>query len=88
MQVIVTNQFEKDASKELDKNLQIRLAEIIEGLQSATSLQDLPNLKKLKGYKNYFRIKLSDYRIGFVYESNEITLCRVMHRREIYRYFP
>ena len=29
MQVIVTNQFEKDASKELDKNLQIRLAEII-----------------------------------------------------------
>ena len=45
MLIIVTKQFEKDASKELDKNLQIRLAEIIEGLQSATSLQDLPKFR-------------------------------------------
>ena len=51
MLIIVTKQFEKDASKELDKSLPIRLAEVIEGFQSAISLHDLPNLKKLKGYK-------------------------------------
>ena len=47
MQVIITKQFEKDVHKELDKQLQIKLAEMIEILQNAASFQDFPNLKKL-----------------------------------------
>lgn len=88
MQVIITRQFEKDAEKELNKKLQLQLADIIEQIQKADHLMEISNLKKLKGYKTAYRIRLDDYRIGFIYENNIIKLSRVMNRKEIYRYFP
>lgn len=88
MKVIVARQFEKDTEKELNKPLQIRLAILIEELQQLPSLSDIKNVKKLKGYKNAYRIKMGEYRIGFFLETDTIRLSRVMHRKEIYRYFP
>ncbi len=88
MEVIVTKQFEKDVDKELDKTAQLQLADIIEQIKSAATLQEILNVKKLIGYKTAYRIKMSFYRIGFIYQNNKVKLSRVMHRREIYRYFP
>ena len=88
MQVITTRQFEKDAEKELNKKLRLQLADILEQLQRTDHLMEIPNLKKMKGYKNAYRIRLGEYRIGFLFENNTIKLSRVMHRKEIYRYFP
>ena len=88
MQVSITRRFEKDVEKELDKKLQLELAGVIEQLQKAGDLTDIPNVKKLKGYKTAYRIRMGDYRIGFLYENEKITLSRVMNRKEIYRYFP
>ena len=88
MQVITTRQFEKDADKELSKKLQLQLADIIEQLQQADHLMEISNLKKMKGYKNAYRIRFGQYRIEFLFESNTIKLSRVMNRKEIYRYFP
>ena len=88
MQVITTRQFEKDAEKELNKKLQQQLSDIIEQLQKADHLMEIPNLKKMKGYTNAYRIRFGDYRIGFLFENNTIILSRVMKRKEIYRYFP
>jgi mRNA interferase RelE/StbE len=88
MQVITTRQFEKDTGKELSKKLQLQLADIIEKIQQADHLMEISNLKKMKGYKNAYRIRLGEYRIGFRFENNTIKLSRVMNRKEIYRYFP
>lgn len=88
MQVITTRQFEKDAEKELSKKLQLQLADIIEQIQQTDQLMEIPNLKRMKGYKNAYRIRFGEYRIGFLFESNTIKLSRVMNRKEIYRYFP
>ena len=49
---------------------------------------DLPNLKKLKGAKNYFRLKLGDYRIGLTLENNIVIFVRFLDRKDIYKYFP
>ncbi len=88
MEVIVTKKFSKDVDKELDKILQLQLANLIEQIRTVSSLQQLKNIKKLKGYKTAFRVKLGSYRIGFIFETDKIILSRVMHRKEIYRYFP
>lgn len=88
MEVIVTRQFEKDAEKELSKAMQLKLAEIIEELQKTATLYSINDVKKLKGYKTAYRIRMGDYRIGFLLEENAIKLSRVMNRKEIYRYFP
>ncbi len=46
MQVITTRQFEKDTEKELNKKLQQQLADIIEQLQKADHLIEIPHPKK------------------------------------------
>lgn len=88
MKVVVTHRFTKDVAKELDKPFQVELAGIIEGLMAIDKIEEVKNVKKLKGYKTAYRIKMGDYRIGFLYENEEITLSRVMNRKEIYRFFP
>ena len=88
MKVITTKQFVKDVEKELNKSLQLELAEIIEELQRLNRLEEIKNLKKLKGYRNAHIIRLRDFRIGFIYENSEIVLSRVMNRKEVYRFFP
>lgn len=47
-EVIVTKQFNKDSEKELDKAMQLQLAVLIEELQQADSLDNVPNVKKTK----------------------------------------
>lgn len=88
MKVIVTKQFEKDVHKELSKALQLKLADIIEELQKGSSLNSINDLKKLKRYKTSYRIRMGDYRIGFILDENIIKLSRVLNRKEIFRYFP
>jgi mRNA interferase RelE/StbE len=50
----------------------------------------LNNLKKLKGYQSYYRIRFGDYRLGLEIDAKakRISLLRVLHRRDIYRHFP
>lgn len=44
--------------------------------------------EKLQGYKNYYKIRFGNYRIGLMYENNTLTFERVLHRKEIYKFFP
>ena len=88
MEVIVTAQFARDVRKELSKQFQEQLADIIMQMENAANLQEIPGIKKLKGYKTAYRIKMDAYRIGFVLDGNKAIMSRVMHRKEIYRYFP
>lgn len=88
MRVVITRQFERDVDKELNKANQYRLAVLIEELRQANTLNELGNIKKLKGYATAYRIRMGEYRIGFLRENNTIILSRVMNRKEIYRYFP
>ncbi len=52
------------------------------------NVNEIKHLKKIKGYDNFFRIKIGDYRIGIEYRDHAIVFMRVLHRKEIYRYFP
>lgn len=59
--------------------------------------EDLPNLKsipkaerieKMKGYHGYYKVRFGVYRLGLKYIDDKLTLERVLHRKEIYKYFP
>jgi mRNA interferase RelE/StbE len=47
-------------------------------------------LKKLKGSKDLYKIKVGEYWVGLKIDKKEraIEFRRVMHRKDIYRYFP
>ncbi|RUR76738.1 type II toxin-antitoxin system RelE/ParE family toxin [Chlorogloeopsis fritschii PCC 9212] len=80
--------FEKDLGKIQDEDLLLRIKNVIEQVEIAESLLEISNIKKLKADGNYYRIRVGDYRIGFAEDENMITFVRVLHRKEIYRYFP
>lgn len=80
--------FGKDLKAIKDKSLLKRVKEAIENIESAGSLADLTNLKKLKGSKNYFRQRVGDYRLGVIVEHDTVVLVRFLNRKDIYKYFP
>lgn len=61
---------------------------VTEEILTYQSFAQIPNLKKIKGAKNAYRIRIGDYRIGFFAEQDKIIFSRVLHRKEIYRFFP
>lgn len=88
MNVEFRKSFEKDLLKILDADLFQRIQEAIEQVESAEKLNEVSNLKKLKGDADYYRIRLGDYRIGIKVNDGIVSFVRILHRKEIYRYFP
>jgi mRNA interferase RelE/StbE len=82
--------FEKDLSKIRNGELLDRIKDTIESIENAESILEVSNVKKLKAEGDYYRIRIGDYRIGFTLdeELESIVLVRILHRREMYRYFP
>ncbi|WP_349262928.1 type II toxin-antitoxin system RelE family toxin [Allocoleopsis sp.] len=51
-------------------------------------MTDLSNVKRLKVEGDYYRVRVGDYRIDLSVREDVVTFVRVLHRKEIYRYFP
>ena len=88
MNVEFRKSFEKDLSKIRDAELLQRIQAVIEEVEAIDSLLDLTNVKKLKAEGDYYRIRVGDYRIGLFVGENAVVFYRILHRKEIYRYFP
>ena len=56
MKIAFRDSFAKDLQSIRDKAVLKRIKEIIEAIELSDSLSDLPNLKKLKGHENYYRL--------------------------------
>ncbi|MDB5276817.1 MAG: hypothetical protein JWR61_1772 [Ferruginibacter sp.] len=85
-------EFLKKFSRDLDdlkvKSVRQALIRTIELMESAESLDKIPQTKKLKGHKTAYRTRVGDYRLGFFFEDSTILLARFVHRRTIYQIFP
>lgn len=87
MNIEIRKSFEKDAAK-LPAVIQIQLAQVIENIAAATKLSELTSCKKLTGFKNAYRIRISSYRLGFFFENETAELVRILNRKDIYKHFP
>ncbi len=88
MNIEFRKSFEKDLLKILDVDLFQRIQEAIEQVENAEKLNEVSNLKKLKGDGDYYRIRVGDYRIGIKVNDGIVSFVRILHRKEMYRYFP
>ena len=61
---------------------------IIEEIESAGTLFEINNIKKLSGDNISYRIRLGDYMLGLYYENNIVEIVRFVHRKDIYKVFP
>jgi mRNA interferase RelE/StbE len=85
-------EYRKKFLKELAKipsqirsNIEFYVFEVIPNLNS---INDANKIEKLKGYKSCFKIRFGEYRVGLKSEDEVIILERVLHRKDIYKYFP
>ena len=88
MKVEFRESFAKDLKGVKEKGLLGRAREVIEAVEKADSLVELPNLKKLKGGGNYFRLRVGDYRVGVALDGDTVVFVRFLNRRDIYKHFP
>ena len=88
MEVKFAKPFEKDLRAIQDQKVILKVDEIITKLAAASSLVSIENIKKIKGHKNCYRIRIGDYRLGILVSGKEVWLARILQRKEIYRYFP
>ncbi len=89
MKVLFTKSFAKDLRRhKKNPELMGQIRKIIEKVEQAEAVTELTQLKQLKADGRFFRIRIGDYRIGITVEDDEITFIRVLHRKEIYRFFP
>lgn len=88
MKVKYLKSFEKDIDKILDIKVKNQLYNVIQNLKSADRTTDILNLKKLTKGKIYYRIRISQYRLGISIDGDLISLIRFLHRKDIYNKFP
>jgi mRNA interferase RelE/StbE len=88
MNLLIDQSFAKDIQKIDDKKLRRKIASQIEFIKGCVTPAEIVGLKKLKGFKQEYRLRLGDYRIGLKIKGEEITLIRFLHRKELYKYFP
>ena len=85
MQTDFKESFKRDLKKTKEADLRKNIVNAIEKVEQAKSLSEVRSLKKLRG--NRYRIRIGNYRIGLTVEGGTVVFVRVLHRKELYRYF-
>ena len=88
MRIAFEASFARDLKRVNDKQLLRRVQQVIGEIKATTELSDIKRLSKLRGYDTFYRIRLGDYRIGIEVLEDKVILARLLHRKDIYRYFP
>ena len=89
MEVKYGNLFLKYLKKLKNHSIYENLTELIfNTIPMTENIRDIPNVKRMKGCNNRYRIRVGEYRIGIELCDNHIEMIRLLHRNEIYRYFP
>jgi len=74
------------AGKELDALDNAQFARIDRKIIVLTENPRPPGCKKLRGYKDHWRIRVGDWRVVYVIDdaARRVSITRIAHRREVY----
>ena len=65
-----------------------KVQQLIELVEQSPSLDAVPCVKQLQSSGESYRLRVGDYRIGIAMSGDVLVFVRLLHRRDIYRYFP
>jgi mRNA-degrading endonuclease RelE of RelBE toxin-antitoxin system len=74
--------------KALRRKIKKRIKTVFDDIEKSKSLREISNIKALRGYPGFYRIRIGNYRLGFPFRRNIVALIRLLHRKEIYKFFP
>jgi mRNA interferase RelE/StbE len=88
LRITIDRKFLKDLARIPVKDRTRIEAFAFQELEQYKHLHEIGNLEKLHGHDTFYRARFGNYRVGVRYENDELTLERVLHRKEIYKFFP
>ena len=88
MQVEFRKTFKQDLKNLKDSKVLKRIQKVVEEVELANAFSEIRNIKLLQGHESFYRIRVGDYRVGLFVEGEVVAFVRVLHRKEVYRYFP
>ncbi len=88
MKIEFNESFLKDLRVVKDKTVLAKVKATIEAIEIAEPLDQITHLKKMRGSREYFRIRIGDFRLGLRLEGDTLVFIRFLNRKDIYRYFP
>ena len=88
MKVLIRESFWRDYKKIKDKKLRKQVEKVILYLNSIKNFGEIKQIKRLNWYKNYYRIRIGDYRLGIQLKNWILIIERFLHRKDIYKFFP
>lgn len=88
MRVEFLSKFNRDIDKINLQPVRRSVLQVVLNIEKAKNFSQIPNVKKLRGHKSAYRIKVKSYRIGIFVEKNLVQFARIVHRKDIYRVFP
>ncbi len=79
-------EIKQSAQKELDALDDALFIRIDRKILTLAANPRSPGCKKLKGYKDHWRVRVGDWRVLYIIddEAKLVTITRVAHRREVY----
>ena len=80
--------FDKDINNIKETKILYRIEQASFNVRDALTMHDIRKLKKLKGYKFFYRIRVGDYRIGVTIIGDTVTFLKCLPRKDFYKHFP
>lgn len=89
MKLIIKKSFEEDI-KNVDKWIIKKILKLIDFIEKNDFIDfiNIFDVKKIKWYKKYYRVRIWDYRIWILYDDTNLYLVRIKLRKDIYKIFP
>ncbi len=74
------------ARKELEALPDTVLARVVRKLESLRDMPRPAGCKKLKGYKDQWRVRVGDWRVIYLIDDTAklVSITRIAHRRDVY----
>ena len=62
MNILFDTSFDKSVRKLKSPELQRKVWDAIIAMEQAATLRDIPHVKKMEGFKMFYRVRIGDYR--------------------------
>lgn len=88
MIIVFKTSFLRDLKKIKIQQTLDQIKNAIEAVEKSQTILNIPDVKKIKGAKNHYRIRIGSYRIGIAIEAEILYFVRCLPRKDIYTLFP
>ncbi|MBN2571081.1 MAG: type II toxin-antitoxin system RelE/ParE family toxin [Ignavibacteriales bacterium] len=88
MNTIYRKIFLKDLSKTPIKTRKQIEEFVFHEILKMSNVTESKKIEKMKGHLNCYKIRFGDYRLGIKIDKDKLIFERILHRKDIYKYFP